>query len=165
MSAAIEIVPATAADFPEIWRIFQDVLEGGETYSYAPGVSEAWAKDYWMTHPDAAFVAKEDGEVRGAYALRKNRDGNGDHIANASFMVDAAHRGKGIGRKLGQHCIDEARRRGYRGIVYNFVVSTNTWAVNLWKSLGYQIIGTLPEGFRHKKLGKFVDVYMMYQKL
>jgi ribosomal protein S18 acetylase RimI-like enzyme len=47
---------------------------------------------------------------------------------------------------------------------FNFVVSTNTGAVALWKKLGFAIVGTIPRGFRHSKLG-YVDVYVMHREL
>jgi hypothetical protein len=47
---------------------------------------------------------------------------------------------------------------------FNYVVSTNTAAVNLWKKLGFSIIGTVPQAFRHQTLG-LVDVYVMHRFL
>ena len=47
---------------------------------------------------------------------------------------------------------------------YNLVVSTNERAVRLWKKHGFEIIGTLPEAFRHARLG-LVDAFVMYKKL
>jgi hypothetical protein len=44
------------------------------------------------------------------------------------------------------------------------VVSTNTAGVNLWKKLGFQIVGTLPKAFRHATLGD-VDAYVMHRFL
>ena len=36
-------------------------------------------------------------------------------VANAAFMVSPAARGLGIGRRMGEHCLAEARRAGFRG--------------------------------------------------
>jgi ribosomal protein S18 acetylase RimI-like enzyme len=47
---------------------------------------------------------------------------------------------------------------------FNFVVSTNTAAIRLWKQLGFKIVGTLPGAFRHAEKG-YVDVYVMYRSL
>jgi ribosomal protein S18 acetylase RimI-like enzyme len=43
-------------------------------------------------------------------------------------------------------------------------VSTNTRAVELWKSLGFTIVGTVPEAFRHLRLG-LVDLHIMHRRL
>jgi hypothetical protein len=69
-----------------------------------------------------------------------------------------------VGRLLGQDSLDEARRQGYLAMQFNYVVSTNSAAVMLWKKLGFSIVGTLPKAFRHKRLG-YVDAYVMYQLL
>ena len=45
---------------------------------------------------------------------------------------------------------------------FNLVVSTNAVAVNLWKKLGFEIIGRLPGAFEHPTLG-FVDAIVMYK--
>jgi ribosomal protein S18 acetylase RimI-like enzyme len=57
-----------------------------------------------------------------------------------------------------------AKQQGYQGMQFNFVVSTNTGAIALWKKLGFTTIGTIPRGFRHAQLG-YVDVNIMYRQL
>jgi ribosomal protein S18 acetylase RimI-like enzyme len=47
---------------------------------------------------------------------------------------------------------------------FNYVVSTNMPAVELYKKLGFAIAGTLPKAFRHRDLG-LVDAYVMYRFL
>jgi GNAT superfamily N-acetyltransferase len=46
-------------------------------------------------------------------------------------MIDPSAQGRGIGRALGEHCLEEARRQGYEAMQFNFVVSTNTAGVSL----------------------------------
>jgi hypothetical protein len=36
-----------------------------------------------------------------------------------------------------EHSLEHARRRGYRGMQFNFVVSSNARAVVLWGSMGF----------------------------
>jgi ribosomal protein S18 acetylase RimI-like enzyme len=79
-------------------------------------------------------------------------------------MVAPAARGQGCGRAMGEHCLAEARRIGFRAMQFNFVVSTNESAIHLWKQLGFEVVGTLPGAFRHPKNG-FVDVYVMFRSL
>ena len=109
-------------------------------------------------------MAEQDGKIIGSYILRKNRPGLGDHVANAGFMVDPSARGLGVGRAMGEHCLNEARRLGFRAMQFNFVVSTNESAVHLWKELGFEIVGTLPGAFRHATKG-YVDAYVMFRLL
>jgi ribosomal protein S18 acetylase RimI-like enzyme len=85
-------------------------------------------------------------------------------VANASFMVHPGAQGRGIGRAMGEHCLAEARTAGFLAMQFNFVVSTNTRGVALWRSLGFEIVGTLPNAFNHQTLG-LVDAYVMYRAL
>ena len=100
----------------------------------------------------------------GSYALRPNQAGSGAHVANAGFIVAEDARGQGVGRALGEHCLKEARRLGFRAMQFNFVISTNTSAVKLWQDLGMKIAGILPGAFRYPERG-YVDVYVMYRHL
>jgi ribosomal protein S18 acetylase RimI-like enzyme len=63
-----------------------------------------------------------------------------------------------------EHSQAEAVRLGFLAMQFNLVVVTNVDAVHLWKKLGFQIVGTLPNAFRHRQLG-FVDAHVMYKKL
>ena len=158
------IRPATEADATDIWRIFQAVVAPGDTYSFTSDTSEHDAVAYFLGPAITAFVAEDDGRVVGMYKLIPNRIGRGSHVANASFMVDPSAQGRGAGKAMGTHCLDEARRQGYEAMQFNFVVSTNTAGVTLWKKLGFAIVGTLPKAFRHSTLGN-VDAYVMHRFL
>jgi len=151
-------------DAAAIWRIFQAVVAPGDTYSFTADTSEKDAVAYFLGPGITSFVAEDDGRVIGMYKLIPNRIGRGSHVSNASFMVDPAAQGRGAGRALGEHCLDEARRQGYEAMQFNFVVSTNTAGVALWKKLGFEIIGTLPKAFDHATLGK-VDALVMHRFL
>lgn len=156
--------PATAGDAAAIWNIFKAVVEPGDTYSFDSNTTEREAVAYFVGPGITSFVAEDDGRVVGMYKLIPNRIGRGSHVSNASFMVDPTAHGKGIGRMLGEHCLAEAKRQGYDAMQFNFVVSTNTAGVTLWKKLGFEVVGTLPKAFDHAKLGR-VDAYVMHRFL
>ncbi len=73
-------------------------------------------------------------------------------------------KGKGIGRKMGEDCIRQARAMGFRAIQFNFVISTNEPAMHLWKSLGFKELCRLPGAFHHKTLG-YVDAVIFFMEL
>jgi len=158
------IRPARASDFDAMWRIFQAVVNTGTTYVFASGTSREDGLAYFVGPGIASWVVEDEGHVVGMYKLVPNRRDRGAHVANASFMVDFAHAGRGIGKAMGLHCLQEARRAGFLAMQFNFVVSTNTSAVMLWKKLGFDIVGTLPRAFEHRERG-LVDVYVMYRFL
>jgi L-amino acid N-acyltransferase YncA len=160
----VKIRAATAADAAAIWEIFQAVIAPGDTYSFTTDTTENDAVRYFVGPGITSYVCEDDEQVLGMYKLIPNRTGRGSHVANASFMVAPNAQGRGIGHALGEHCLDEARRQGYDAMQFNFVVSTNTAGVTLWKKLGFKIVGTLPEAFEHATLGK-VDAYVMHRFL
>ena len=119
----------------------------------------------WMEAPPArTVVAVDGGTVLGSAKMGPNRPGRGAHVATASFMVDPAHGGRGVGRALGRYAVDWARREGYLAMQFNAVVETNTAAVALWQSLGFEVLATVPEAFDHPRHGR-VGLHVMYLRL
>jgi ribosomal protein S18 acetylase RimI-like enzyme len=110
------------------------------------------------------YVLEENGEILGTYIIKPNQIDRGSHIANAAYMVHPKAQGKGIGNKLCEHSLAEAVKFGFMAMQFNLVVSTNETAIKLWKKNGFEIIGTIPDGFNHQTLG-YVDAYIMYRKL
>ena len=158
---------AQDGDWPRIWPIWHRVVAAGDTYMWLPDTDEPTARTLWMQRPPAVvYVAEsgDDGEVVGSAVLKPNNTGLGDHVANASFMVHPDRAGRGIGRRLGEHVLAQARAAGYRAMQFNAVVETNTAAVALWTSLGFHTLTVVPAAFRHASLG-LVGVHVMYREL
>ena len=155
---------ATESDWDDIWKIFHVVVRQGDTYSYDPGTTQEEGRALWMSPQGATYVACRGEQVVGTYFLRPNQPGLGSHVANAGYMVDPGEEGRGVGRAMCEHSLEEAREAGFLAMQFNFVVSTNTRAVALWQKLGFRIAGTLPRAFRHQILG-LVDVYVMHRFL
>lgn len=152
------------ADTDQIWEIIEKVIAAGDTYAFDPAASRKDMIEYWLGKDKHGYVAVMDNKVVGTYIIKDNQPALGAHIANGSYMVHPSYHGKGIGQAMGVHSLEEAKRLGYRGMQFNIVVSTNKPAVRLWTKLGFQIIGTIPEGFKHAKLG-FVDIHIMYKSI
>ena len=155
---------ARAEDRSAIWSIIEPAIRAGETYTLDQSMSENDALAYWLGSDKETFVAEEDGLILGTYYMRPNQAGGGRHVCNCGFMTGANATGRGVARRMCEHSLAHARSRGYRGMQFNFVVSTNTRAVRLWQSLGFEIVGTLAEAFEHPRLG-LVDALVMYRKL
>jgi L-amino acid N-acyltransferase YncA len=160
----MKIRAATRADRDAIWKIFHEIVAAGDTYALDPKISREDALAYWFRADTQTYVAEKGGTVVGTYILRPNQLGPGSHVANAAFIVASNAQGSGVGRAMAEHCLAEARQMGFRAMQFNFVVSTNTRAIHLWKQLGFKIVGTLPGAFRHREKG-YVDVYVMYRSL
>ncbi|MFD8482848.1 GNAT family N-acetyltransferase [Kitasatospora sp. NPDC059673] len=157
---------ANPGDWSAIWPFFRRIVRAGETFTYPPDLNSETARDWWLlAAPNRTVVAvDDDGTVLGTAKMNNNQWGNGAHIAGASFMVDPDHAGRGIGRALCEHTLDWARQQGYRAMQFNAVVATNAPAVRLYESLGFTVLGTVPEGFRHPTLG-FVGLLIMHRPL
>jgi GNAT superfamily N-acetyltransferase len=161
----VDIRAARAEDWPRIYPFFARIVADGETYAYPEGLTAAAAEPLWMEQPPGlTVVAEADGAIHGSAKMGPNRPGRGAHVSTASFMVDPARRGAGVGRALGRYAVDWARSTGYHGMQFNAVVETNLVAVRLWQSLGFEVIGTVPEAFDHPKHG-LVGLHVMYQRL
>jgi L-amino acid N-acyltransferase YncA len=160
----VDIRKANLTDFESIWEIFHQVVQAGDTYTFAPDTSKQEAQEYWMSSEAEAYVALDDEVVLGTYILKPNQFSLGNHVANAAFMVSPNAHGQGIGRAMAEHSLEEAKRVGFSAMQFNFVVETNTGAIALWKNLGFEIVGTLPKVFRHSEVG-LVDAYVMHRFL
>jgi len=160
----LSIRPAAEEDHEQIWQMLHEVAAAGETYTFDPSITREEALAYWFAEKNHTWVALSERELLGTYLLRANQSGGGSHVANAAFVVSSKAQGKGMGRAMAEHCLGEALRLGFRAMQFNFVVSTNTSAIRLWKNLGFEIVGTLPRAFRHPREG-YVDAYVMYRSL
>ena len=158
------IRPAHSEDASAIWSIIEPVIRAGETYTLERDLAKEHALAYWMGPDKETFVAEEDGIILGTYYMRPNQAGGGRHVCNCGFMVSAKTTGRGIAGRMCEHSITYARSRAYRGMQFNFVVSTNERAVRLWEKLGFDIVGRLPLAFHHPAHG-CVDALVMFQAL
>jgi GNAT superfamily N-acetyltransferase len=156
---------ATPADWPAIWPIVGEVVVAGDTFAYDPEMTEDEGRAMWMVgSPGRTTVAVDGAAVLGTANMYANRAGPGAHVASASFMVASAARGRGVGRALAEDSLAWARAAGFKAMQFNAVAETNVAAVALYGSLGFSIVGTVPEAFDHPEHG-LVGLHVMYLRL
>ena len=160
----MQIRPATVHDDDAIWRIIEPTIRAGETYVLPREMSRDQALSYWRSPAHAVFVAEDGGAIVGTYYLRANQQGGGAHVANCGYMTAGPAQGRGVAQAMCEHSLAEARRRSFRAMQFNFVVSSNERAVRLWQRLGFAIVGRVPGAFAHPQLG-FVDALVMHRAL
>src|SRR5215472_14932830 len=130
----VNIRRATDQDWPLIYPFYAAIMAEGKTYPFPEHQTLEEARPWWMEQPPGQTVAAvSGGAIVGSAKMGPNRPGRGSHVATASFLVDPAHQGQGVGRALGQ-------------------------------SLGFQIIGTVPESFDHSEHG-LVGLHVMFRYL
>ncbi len=183
----ITIRKYTLRDKEQIWEIIKSVISGGDTYVFAPDSPKKKMLAYWCGADKKTYVAvlseppavagglnsssedsaSADGlseKIVGSFFIKENQPDLGSHIANAGYIVLPEARGKSVGKKMAEFSLEEATRLGFAAMQFNFVVNSNENAVRLWQNLGFEIIGEIPEAFRHIENG-LTNAYIMYRKL
>jgi L-amino acid N-acyltransferase YncA len=160
---------ATIEDWPAIWPFMRDIARAGETFSWDTDLSEQDARGGWFHWQAdgrgcAVVAVAADGTILGTAEMGPNHGGPASHVASASFMVDPAHARQGVGRALGEHVLQRATGAGFQSMVFNAVVESNVAAVALWRALGFEVLATIPQGFRHPVHG-YVGLHIMYRRL
>lgn len=151
-------------DGKAIWAIIEPIFSAGETYPLPRDMDRESALAYWFSPGHEVFVTEDRGEIVGTYFLKANQKGGGAHVANCGYMTAPHATGRGVARAMCAHSLERARKKGFRAMQFNFVISTNERAVRLWQSFGFEIVGRLPRVFEHPALG-FVDALVMYREL
>ena len=151
-------------DYNSVWEIFRNVIKTGDTYVFDPDTKKEDLSNHWFAPYMKTYVAEEQNEILGTYIIKPNQIDLGSHIANCSYMVKPNAQGKGVGKLLCKHSIENAKILGFKAIQFNIVVSTNKTAIKIWKKFEFKIIGTIPNGFKDIKLG-YVDAYIMHREL
>ena len=160
----MRIRASTSADDTPIWQVIEPIIRAGETLMLPPELGRADALAYWRAPEHETAVAEQDEVVVGTYYLRANQRGPGDHVANCGYATAPWATGRGIARAMCLHSLERARARGFRAMQFNCVVASNERAVRLWQGCGFEIVGRVPDTFRHPRLG-LVDTLVMYRQL
>jgi GNAT superfamily N-acetyltransferase len=162
---ATQIRAFVESDWPNVWPIVREVVRAADTFAYNPAMTEPQGRAVWVEAPPGLTVVAVDGDrVLGTAKMGPNRPGPGSHVATASFMVASDARGRGVATALCRFALDWARERGYAGMQFNAVAESNHAAVEIYKRLGFQIVGTVPGAFAHPTLGR-VGLHIMYCEL
>ena len=160
----IKIRSANKEDFEFIWPIFHSVVSKGETYVYDPDTNMEQAYTIWMERPRKTFVVELNSKIVATYYIKSNYSGLGNHICSCGYMVMEEFRNQGLAIEMCKHSINSAIQMGYEAMQFNFVVSTNNASIRLWKKMGFNIVGTIPNAYNHQIKGK-VDIFIMYKSL
>jgi ribosomal protein S18 acetylase RimI-like enzyme len=160
----LEIRKAEENDKEQVWKIIEAVISSGDTYVFAPDSPKEKMLAYWFAPDKKTYVALFEDKIVGTFYLKDNQPDLGSHVANAGYMVAPEAKGMRVGRKMAEFSLEEAKKLGYEAMQFNFVVKSNEIAVRLWQNLGFEIIGEIPEAFRHTEKG-LTNAYIMYRKL
>ncbi|MBK0325702.1 GNAT family N-acetyltransferase [Rhodobacteraceae bacterium F11138] len=164
MSGAVALRPVLPGDADALWEMLRPVFRAGDTYAIDPEIPREDAVAYWTRADQGVWLAEIDGRPLGSYYLKTNQPGGGAHVCNCGFVTSPAARGLGIARQMLDHALAAAKHAGFYAMQFNFVVSTNTRAIDIWTRAGFETVGRLPGAFDHPRQGR-VDALVMYRRL
>lgn len=159
----MEIRKYNAEDVAQMIQIWNEVVEDGIAFPQEECLDEQSGAEFFAAQTYCG-VAEENGKICGLYILHPNNVGRCGHIANASYAVRSALRGKHIGEKLVTDCMKQGAYHGFRILQFNAVVRSNAGARHLYEKLGFTPLGVIPEGFRMKD-GSYEDIVPYYHTL
>lgn len=159
------IRPYTEADIAAMCGIWNEVVEEGAAFPQEEPLDAETGKAFFAAQSHCGVaVDEETGRIVGLYILHPNNIGRCGHIANASYAVSSACRGRHIGEQLVRDCMAEGRKIGFRVLQFNAVVATNLRARRLYEHIGFTQLGTIRGGFRQKD-GSYADICPYYIEL
>jgi GNAT superfamily N-acetyltransferase len=138
-----ELRPATADDHNALFAAYAQIVDSGDGFPHSAPLSRADFDDYWIAHTSAVWVLQAQEALIGAYYLKPNFVGRAGHISNAGYFILAPHRGRGLGRRLVEHSLHEARRLGFDAMQFNLVFASNP-ARHMYGKLGFLEVGRIP---------------------
>jgi GNAT superfamily N-acetyltransferase len=147
-----------------VWRILEPIIRGGDVYALPPNMSEAEGIGFWFAPENEVYCAEEAGEMLGVAYLRENSKRSGQGVANGGYATAKSAESRGVARALCLYTLQRASELGFREMQFNYVISTNSRAVRLWKNLGFVIAEVLLKDFEHPRLGH-VDVFVMVRPI
>ena len=154
-----------SADTAATIRIWNQVVEDGVAFPQEDFLDEESGDAFFREQSFTGIAVDADsGAVVGLYILHPNNIGRCGHICNASYAVERSQRGRGVGEALVRHCLEKGRELGFSILQFNAVVASNTYALRLYKKLGFVQLGVIPRGFRMKD-GRYEDIIPQYHLL
>ena len=161
----LKIIKLEKNNIDVIWPLFYEIISKTNTFIYEKNISKKEAQDMLFQKNSDIYVAyNQKNEVVGWYRLRPNQLGKGSHVANASFMVSLKYQYQGIGKQLGEHALNEARKKNYKAMQFNMVVCNNQASIKLWLKLGFRILARLPKAYQHSHQG-YIDCFLLHKEL
>ena len=163
--STIVLRPATAGDAEAICRVYNQGIEDRiatlETELRTPEERRQWLAARGPRHP--VYVAEAEEMIVGWSSLNVyNPRPAYQYVADFSIYIERGWRGKGVGRRLLEHLIEQARALGYHKMMLS-AFPFNASGVALYERMGFTRAGVFHE--MGQLDGRWVDTLIMEKLL
>jgi len=129
------------------WNIFHAVVASGDTYVFDPRMPREQALAYWLRSDTHTYVADSEARWWAPISFKPNNRLLAPTSRTPASWSSPTARRLGVGRRMGEHSLAEARRLGFRAMQFNLVVSTNEGAVRRGSSLAFRLLAPYRKPF------------------
>ena len=116
----------------EAVAIWNQVVDDGIAFPQEELLTEKSGETIFKSQSLTGVALDENEIVIGLYILHPNNVGRCGHICNASYAVKQGRRGQHVGERLVLHCMNEAKKLGFKILQFNAVVASNEPALYLY---------------------------------
>ena len=143
-------LPVDGSDLRALAHLLMDAVESGAAVSFLAPLRLEAAEDWWRktlstSSPRAIFLVVRDAEgIAGSVQLHPAWAPNQPHRAEiAKLLVHRRSRRSGLGTRLMQGIVAEARHAGFRLLTLD--TKGGSTAEQLYRRLGWAYVGTIPD--------------------
>lgn len=138
---------AVQSDLPALTTIYNQAILAQQTADTIP-YKISGRQDWFDAHLDRQFplyTALLDNQIVGYGTLSKYRGGRPalKHVVETSYYLHQNYQGKGVGTRLLQFLLEEAKQLGFKN-AYALLLDINIPSIGLLKKCGFQQWGHLP---------------------
>ena len=153
----IDYLRVTSAESPYLIREPEEV-------TLTPEQERAFIRSVQDSDRELMLLAFLDGAHAGNCSLMSTGSfSRYRHRCSVAIALYKEYWGCGIGRLMMETLLNEAKKLGYEQAELE-VVATNEPAVALYKTLGFEVYGRLPNNMKYQD-GTYADMYWMMKKL
>ncbi|MHA1712434.1 MAG: GNAT family N-acetyltransferase [Candidatus Ranarchaeia archaeon] len=150
------------ADINQVWELFNLVVRERK---YLPTIYPIYVAQeraswfYEMQRPrNLLLVALDKERIIGYLTLEEKPDDASKHVCTLGVLIHPYYRKQGLGAKLIELAIKQAKNREYEKIVLS-VFHTNEAAIQLYKNAGFKVVGRMKKQF--KLNDEYIDEILM----
>jgi ribosomal protein S18 acetylase RimI-like enzyme len=153
-------------DLDDIWDNYNEVIDEGKYQPSFTKVVDKFEKISWYNEllgfGNLCIVAEYKGtsssKIVGQCTIHHDEWEASEHVGLLGIIISKNFRNLGLGEKLMEYAMAEAKKNGKSKIVLGTLV-TNIPAIHLYEKLGFRRIGIRQKQFYMKK--KYIDELLM----